>query len=392
MGMDESASELPLSGIVVISVEQAVAAPFASRQLADLGATVIKIEPSRGDLSRHYDSVMNGQSVNFVWVNRGKQSLVLDLHTEMDTLVTLIAGADVFLHNMAPDSARRAGLDLQGLVDQYPHLIACSISGYGSGGPRQDDKAYDLTVQAEAGVFSVTGDGAMSKAGFSVADIAAGMYALSGILAALVRRQRTGSGGVVEVSMLDSLAEWMSAPLYGAVYGGGQAPRVGRRHHSIAPYGIYELVDGSRVLIAVQTDADWQVLAATVLESSELAGDGRFATNSDRLRNVDELEEAITERMKGCAAEMMRRRLRDARIAHSSVNDLEGVWNHQQLRGRDRFVEVNTPTGPVEVLASPMNIDGRVAGDGAVPALGEHDPELIARLRAKGTPRRNHMR
>lgn len=382
--MSRSAGELPLDGIVVVSVEQAVAAPFASRQLADLGATVIKVEPPRGDLARHYDTAMSGQSVNFVWTNRGKQSLVLDLREERETLLVLIAGADVFLHNIAPDAARRAGLDLEALVDRHPGLVACAISGYGSDGPRSDDKAYDLAVQAEAGAFSVTGNEEMSKVGFSAADIAAGMYALSGILAALVRRERTGQGGVVEVSMLDSLAEWMSAPLYGAVYGGGQAPRTGRRHHLIAPYGTFPLADGSNVLIAVQTDADWQVLARDVLGDPELAADPRFATNPERTAHVGELEERIIGDLSGMDADEVRRRLVDFRIAHAAVNDLAGVWNHEQLRARGRFVQSATPTGPVEVLASALEIDGRLAGDGAVPALGEHDPEVVARVLEHG--------
>jgi itaconate CoA-transferase len=377
--------ELPLQGVVVISLEQAIAAPFASRQLADLGATVIKVEPARGDLARHYDSVMSGQSVNFVWANRGKQSLVLDLKTEREKLETLIAGADVFLHNLAPDAARRAGVEPAALVDRHPHLVACAISGYGPGGPRSDDKAYDLAVQAEAGAFSVTGNEEMSKVGFPAADISAGMYALTGILAALVRRERTGDGGVVEVSMLDGLAEWMSAPLYGAVYGGGQAPRTGRRHHLLAPYGTFVLADGSNVLIAVQTDADWQVLARDVLGDSELAADPRFTTNPDRTAHVGALEEQIVEALARIDADEVRRRLVNHRIAYAAVNDLEDVWNHEQLRARGRFVESATPTGPVEVLASAMNIDGRVTGSGEVPALNEHDAETVASILRSGS-------
>lgn len=361
-----------------------MSAPFATRQLADLGATVIKIEPPRGDLARHYDAVMSGQSANFVWANRGKQSLVLDLRHDQATLSALIAGADVLIHNIAPDAAHRAGLDPATLVAQHPSLIACAISGYGPGGPRSQDKAYDLAVQAEAGAFSVTGDDEMSKVGFSAADIAAAMYALSGVLAALVRRERTGQGGVVEVSMLDSLAEWMSAPLYGAVYGGGQPPRTGRRHHLIAPYGTFGLSDGSSVLIAVQTDADWQALAREVLTDPALADDERFRTNPDRTAHVGDLEAAIDDALRRLDADVARSRLRAARIAHASVNDLEGVWHHEQLRARGRFVESQTPTGPVEVLASALEIDGRVAGAGSVPALGEHDAELIARIQQSG--------
>lgn len=382
--MTVSAAGPPLAGIVVISVEQAVAAPLASRHLADLGATVIKVEPPAGDLARHYDSAMNGESVNFVWVNRGKQSLVLDLQQDRERLERLIAGADVLLHNLAPDAARRADLDPQVLVDRHPRLVACAISGYGPGGPRSDDKAYDLAIQAEAGAFSVTGNEEMSKVGFSAADIAAGMYALSGILAALVRRERTGNGGVVEVSMLDSLVEWMSAPLYGTVYGGSQPPRTGRRHHSIAPYGTFGLADGSTVLIAVQTDRDWQTLARVVLADESLADDDRFATNPDRLANVVALEAAIAAHLTRADAEDVRQRLRDARIAHADVNDLTGVWRHEQLRSRGRFVESSTPTGPVEVLASALQVDGHLAGSGAVPGLDEHDAAVVASVERSG--------
>ncbi len=382
--MTSTTRELPLEGIVVVSVEQAVAAPFAARQLADLGAVVIKVEPPRGDLARHYDAAMSGQSVNFVWTNRGKQSVVLDLKTERGRLDALIAGADVFLHNLAPDAARRAGLEPEALVERHPSLVACAISGYGPDGPRSDDKAYDLAVQAEAGAFSVTGNEEMSKVGFSAADIAAGMYALSGILAALVRRERMGIGGVVEVSMLDSLTEWMSAPLYGAVYGGGQAPRTGRRHHLIAPYGTFPLSDGSSVLIAVQTDADWVVLARDVLGDPELVADARFTSNPQRTEHVVELEAAIVADLAQLDADDVRQRLVVHRIAHASVNDLDGVWNHEQLRARGRFIQSQTPTGPVEVLASALQVDGRVAGDGAVPALGEHDPEVVAAVMRSG--------
>lgn len=373
-----------LAGIVVVSLEQAVAAPFASRQLADLGATVIKVEPARGDLARHYDATMAGESVNFVWVNRGKQSVVLDLKTQADDLASLIAGADVFLHNLAPDAAARAGVDLDALVERHPHLVACAISGYGEGGPLSGAKAYDLAIQAEAGAFSVNGDETMSRVGFSAADIAGGMYALTGILAALIRRERTGSGGVVRVSMLDALAEWMSAPLYGAVYGGGQPARTGRRHHSIAPYGTFPLNDGSTVLIAVQTDADWRLLASAVLASEALAEDPRFTTNPDRIAHVGELEDAIRARLSEIEAVTVRERLIAGRIAHATVNDLDALWRHPQLRDRGRFLTASTPSGPVEVLASPIEIDGRVVGDGAVPALGEHDNELLASI-IKGT-------
>ncbi len=373
----------PLDGLVVVALEQAISAPFATRQLADLGAVVIKVERPGGDLARHYDAGMGGQSVNFVWANRGKQSVVLDLHDPGDRRVLddLIAGADVFVHNVAPATARALGIGATVLAERYPTLVACEISGYGPGGPRSDDKAYDLAIQAEAGVFSVTGAQEMSKVGFSVADIGAAMYALSGILAALVRRERTGQGAAVRVSMLDALAEWMSAPLYGAVYGPGQAPRTGRRHHSIAPYGTFELGDGSTVLIAVQRDEEWRRMAATVLEEPRLGSDERFATNADRIAHVAELEQEIRPRLARMPASVARERLAAARIATARINDLKAVWTHEQLRARDRFHPVSTPSGDVEMLDAPFDISGWMPPHGAVPALDEHDEALLDRLR-----------
>lgn len=379
----------PLAGIVVVTLEQAISAPFASRQLADLGATVIKVERPEGDFARRYDSVVAGNSAFFVWANRGKQSVTVDVNEEADLqcLMELIAGADVFLHNMSADAAARRGLGAEQIHDKFPHVIACEISGYGSGGPRGGDKAYDLAIQAEAGVFSVNGDSEMSKAGFSVADISAGMYALSGILAAFVRRERTGQGAVVEVPMLDSLVEWMSAPLYAAVYGGGQAPRTGRRHHAIAPYGTFPLVDGRTVLIAVQSDTEWRAMAEHLLENPALGTDSRFATNPVRLEHVEELEALIRSAMLSVPASECLARLDRGRTAYAWVNDLPGVWQHEQLRARDRFHDVETEHGPVELLDPPFFIDGLEAARGSVPALGEHDPTLVQAIRDKGRER-----
>jgi crotonobetainyl-CoA:carnitine CoA-transferase CaiB-like acyl-CoA transferase len=379
----------PLDGIVVVSLEQAISAPFASRQLADLGATVIKVERREGDFARHYDTVVKGNSAFFVWANRGKHSVALDLGEAADeaTLRALIAGADVFVHNMSPEAAARRGLDAVALRDRHPHLIVCEISGYGPGGPRSDDKAYDLAIQAEAGVFSVTGNDEMSKVGFSVADIASGMYALTSILAAIVRRERTGEGASIQVSMLDSLAEWVSAPLYNAVYSQtGQAPRTGRRHHAIAPYGTFRIGDRT-VLIAVQSDGEWQSMARTLLRRPELGTDPRFASNADRIRNVDELEAEIREVLDTLTAEEALSRLAEGRIAFSNVNDLAGVWSHEQLRARGRFHNVPTEHGPVELLDPPFDIDGLEVDVQAVPALGEHDAELVARIIERGSAR-----
>jgi crotonobetainyl-CoA:carnitine CoA-transferase CaiB-like acyl-CoA transferase len=372
--------------MVVVALEQAIAAPFATRQLADLGATVIKVEPPAGDLARHYDAAMGGQSVNFAWANRGKQSVVLDLHEASDRslLDSMIAGADVFIHNVAPATARALSITAAELADRHPALVACEISGYGPGGPRSDDKAYDLAIQAEAGAFSVTGSDEMSKVGFSVADIGAAMYALSGILAALVRRDRTGRGAAVSVSMLDSLVEWMSAPLYAAVHGPGQAPRTGRRHHSIAPYGTFALADGSAVLIAVQRDVEWRSMAGTVLREPSLADDARFATNAARIANVDELESIIRRTLAALPADQARERLAAGHIATARINDLRGVWEHEQLRARHRFHAVPTPTGEVEMLDAPFDISGWTPPRGVVPGLDEHDATLLARVKDRG--------
>ena len=372
----------PLDGVIVVSLEQAISAPFATRQLADLGATVIKIERPEGDFARAYDDNVQGESAFFVWANRGKQSVVLDIKDPDDlaTLWALVAGADVFLHNIAPASAARLGVDAQTLHAKYPSLIACEVSGYGAGGPRSDDKAYDLAIQAEAGAFSVTGDAEMSKVGFSVADIASGMYALSSVLAALVRRDRTGEGAAISVSMLDSLAEWLSAPLYAAAHGGGQAPRTGRRHHAIAPYGTFALADGRTVLIAIQNDREWAAFAEQVLGDSAFCTDARFATNAGRIANVDELESVITARFAEVPAADIRSRLAAAGIASANVNDLAQVWQHEQLRARDRFVEVGLPQGRIEMLKSPFDISEWTPGAQSVPALGEHDAEMVRRV------------
>jgi crotonobetainyl-CoA:carnitine CoA-transferase CaiB-like acyl-CoA transferase len=378
-----------LEGIVVVSIEQAISAPFASRQLADLGATVIKVERTDGDFARHYDHLVKGNSAFFVWANRGKESLAIDLTKAEDSelLASLIAGADVVMHNVSPEAARRRGLDAQTLRAARPDLIVCAISGYGEGGPRSEDKAYDLAIQAEAGAFSVTGDEEMSKVGFSVADIASGMYALTSILAALVRRDRTGEGADIHVSMLEALSEWLSAPMYAAVYGAGQAPRTGRRHHAIAPYGTFHLASGNTILIAVQSDGEWCSLAESLLLAPELGTDSRFATNPDRLANVVDMEALISEVLQSISDEEALARLAAGRIAVARVNDLQGVWNHEQLRSRDRFVEVATEFGPVELLAAPFDISGSDPAAGFVPALGQFRPEVIESVIARGRTR-----
>ena len=373
----------PLAGIIVVSLEQAISAPYASRQLADLGATVIKVERPEGDFARHYDAIVAGNSAFFVWANRGKQSVTVDLSSPDggDRLRALIAGADVFLHNIAPDAAARRGLSPDELRVDRPGLIACEISGYGTGGPRTGDKAYDLAIQAEAGVFSVNGTGEdLSKAGFSVADISAGMYALTSILAALVRRERTGEGASIRVSMLEALAEWVAAPMYQAVYGPGQAPRTGRRHHAIAPYGTFSLEDGRTILVAVQNDAEWRAMADAILGDAALGTDARFATNAARIANVDEVERLLGAALLSVPADDAIARLDTTRIAWSNVRDLRGVWEHEQLRARGRFHEVATEYGSVELLDPPFDISGMPEPHRAVPALGEHDHEVVRRV------------
>ena len=373
----------PLDGIVVVALEQAISAPFATRQLADLGATVIKVERPEGDFARHYDHIVKGNSAFFVWSNRGKQSVTVDLSDpEQEAFLhSLIAGADVFVHNISPEAAARRGLDAETLHARHPSLIACEVSGYGDGGPRSDDKAYDLAIQAEAGVFSVSGSqDEMSKVGFSVADIASAMYVLSSVLAALVRRERTGEGAAIKVAMLDALAEWVSAPLYAAVYGPGQAPRTGRRHHAIAPYGTFTLSDGRTLLIAVQSDREWVSMAEHLLGDVSLGTDARFATNSDRIRNVTELEPIVNAVLQSIPADEAIGRLRRGRIAFSNVNDLRGVWAHEQLRARGRFHDVDTEHGPVELIDPPFDISGMPLPLGRVPALGEHDPATVRRI------------
>jgi itaconate CoA-transferase len=377
----------PLAGIVVVSVEQAIAAPFASRQLADLGATVIKIErPETGDFARHYDGNVSGQSAFFVWANRSKQSVVVDTKADDGNaeLEALLAGADVYLHNLSPDAAERAGLDAAAVRTRHPAIIACQISGYGPGGPRSADRAYDLAIQAEAGVFDVTGEGDLrAKVGLSIADIAAGMYALTGILAALVRRERTGEGATVEVAMLDALTEWMSAPLLNAHSLGRTPKRTARRHAQIAPYGTFNLSDGSVVLVAIQNQAEWRRFCDAVLGDASLASDPLFVDNYARIVNADLLEQKITLAFATVSSAETLGRLRQANIAVASVNTLADVFDHPQLRARNRFVKTTLPGGfEVETVRLPIDIDGFIPeSNPMVPGLDQHDSELVASVK-----------
>jgi itaconate CoA-transferase len=366
----------PLAGITVVSVEQAVSVPFCSRQLADLGATVLKIErPDGGDFARHYDGNVGGQSAFFVWANRGKSSVALDLKGTEDRaqFEALLSGADVYLVNLSPDATVRAQLDIDSVRARHPHLIAGVISGYGDGGPRSTDKAYDLAIQAEAGVFDVTGDGEVqAKVGLSIADIAAGMYLLSGVLAALFRREQTGEGASINISMLEALTEWMQAPLLNANALGRTPARTARRHAQIAPYGTFRLADGTQILLAIQNNAEFQRFAELVLDDTEIATDSRFVTNADRIDNVDMLETLISNRFAAVPADLLRDRLRIADLAIANVNSLADVWNHEQLRARDRFVATTLPGGvTVETLRSPINIDNVPPPPPVVPDLGQ---------------------
>lgn len=375
----------PLAGIVVVALEQAVAAPTATRHLADLGARVLKIEhPDGGDFARHYDSNTAGVSTYFVWANRGKDSLVLDIKDDGERayLEELIAGADVFVQNLSPAAAGRAGLLASQLVERHPRLIACDLSGYGLDGPRTDDKAYDLAIQSEAGAVALTGSPEqMSKVGISIADIGAGMYALSSILAALYRRQATGEGAAISISMLECLAEWTSPQVLTAVATGRAPARSPRRHPMIAPYGTFELADGRTVLIAVQADREWRAMAEGVLLRPELADDPRFATNADRIAHVDELEAIVNGVLAAISADEARARLAAARVTVAAVRSPQEVWDHEQLAARRRKVPVTTEHGTAEVFKAPFNISGVDDVGGHVPALGEHDPDLITHLR-----------
>ena len=375
---------LPLEGTTVITVEQAVAAPFASRQLADLGARVIKIErPGVGDFARSYDTTVKGLASHFVWTNRSKESLTLDLKRPeaADVLTRLVAKADVFMHNLAPGAVGRLGFGSEMLRARYPRLITCEISGYGSSGPYRDKKAYDLLVQSEAGLVSITGTGETpSKVGISIADIAAGMYAFSGVLAALLQRAQTGRGSAVEVSMFDALAEWMGYPAYFTEYGGAAPVRSGARHASIAPYGPYPAGDGQPVYLGLQNEREWARFCVEVLQRPELADDERFASNSARVAHQDALNDAITRAFAGLSAADVIARLEAAGIANARMNSMREFLDHPQLAARGRWREIESPAGPLRALVPPIGLDGAEAVMGSIPDLGEHTDAILGEL------------
>ncbi|PBC35476.1 carnitine dehydratase [Rhodococcus sp. ACS1] len=375
---------LPLEGIVVVSVEQAVAVPFASRQLADLGAEVIKIErPEGGDFARDYDDVVEGLSAHFVWLNRSKKSVCLDLKTAQgrQALDRLLDRADVFLQNLAPGAMERLGFGPAAVRASRPGLITGDLSGFGAGGPDSDRRAYDLLIQSEAGLLDVTGSAtSVAKVGIPVADIAAGMYLFSGVLTALYERTRTGEGRQLSLSMLESLGEWMGFPFYYGRYAGAAPTRAGASHASIAPYGPVQIGDGQRMVIAVQNNREWARFADIVLGAAPLAVDDRFATNSARLTHRDELLTIIEERLAQLTSEQAARLLDQAQIAHAQQSPPQRLADHPQLLARDRVRQIDSEAGPLVALESPTGAGVWPTRMGRVPALGEDTEQVLSGL------------
>ena len=377
----------PLDGITVVSLEHAIAAPFCTRQLADLGARVIKVErPGGGDFARGYDTRVDGLCSHFVWVNRSKESLTLDLKqaSAITALKKLLKTADVLVQNLAPGAAARMGLTAEVLQKDNPGLILCDISGYGNDGPYRDKKAYDLLIQSEAGFLSVTGTPEIpSKAGNSIADIAAGMYAYTNILAALLQRGKTGKGSVIDISMLESLTEWMNFPLYYAYKGAEPPPRNGASHATIYPYGPFKAGDGKTVMLGLQNEREWVQFCETVLENPALAKDERFNGNFKRNENRTELLEIIDACFSHLTAAQLIAKLEEAQIANAHLNDMEGLWKHEQLKARKRWTEVNTPNGPIAALLPPGLNDSYDYRMDSVPAVGEHTDAILKELGLK---------
>jgi itaconate CoA-transferase len=374
---------LPLTGVTVVSVEQAVAAPFATRQLADLGARVIKIErPDGGDFARGYDTTVNGLSSYFVWLNRSKESLTLDLKRPAcaEILARLIARADVFIQNLAPGAADRLGASTALLRERHPRLIVCKVSGYGASGPYAGKKAYDLLVQSEVGLVSITGsEEAAARVGISVADIAAGMYAYSGVLTALFARATTGVGTSIDVSLFDALGEWMGQPAYSARYGATPL-RSGANHASIAPYGPFTAGDGGTVYLGIQNAREWTRFCADVLRRPELADDERFTANALRVHNRAALHAAIVSAFAPLTTDEVIARLDAAGIAWARMNSVAGFLEHPQLTGRDRWREIRSPAGPLRAMIPPVSIEGVEPVMGDVPALGQHTDRILEEL------------
>ena len=377
-------SHPPLEGLTVVALEQAVAAPFATRQLADLGARIIKLErPGSGDFARGYDRTVRGMSSYFVWLNRSKESITLDIKRPeaQQVLAGLVSRADVVVQNLAPGAAARAGLAPAALRTAHPRLIVCSITGYGPSGPYRNKKAYDLLVQSETGLVAITGSASEpAKVAISVADIAAGMYAFSGILTALLQRTRTGEGAAIEVSLFDALAEWMGQPAYFTAYGGRAPARTGARHASIAPYGPINTADGSPIYLGIQNDREWTRFCADVLGRPALATDPRFAGNSDRVKHREELERLIDETLGAQPSARIVAQLEEAGIACARMNTVEEFLNHPQLAERERWRTIESPVGSLRALLPPVSIDDIEPRMDSVPALGEHTTRILAEL------------
>lgn len=379
----------PLKGITIVTLEHAIAAPFATRQLADLGARVIKIErPGVGDFARGYDERVRGLASHFVWTNRSKESLTLDVkHAEVQKILMrlILEEADVVVQNLAPGAAARLGVSWEALSKVKPGIIVCDISGYGDDpinpGPYRDKKAYDLLTQSEAGFVSVTGTpDTPAKAGISIADIAAGMYAYTNILAALMHKQQTGEGQRIDVSMLESLSEWMSFPLYYAFDGASPPPRTGASHATIYPYGPFPAGDGKTVMLGLQNEREWKVFCEKVLANAALTTDERFVTNARRSTARTELSALIVEAFSKMTAAQVAERLEQAGIANAQVNTMAEVWAHPQLKARDRWREVDTPAGPVPAMLPPGSWQLGAPRMDAVPALGEHTDSILEHL------------
>jgi itaconate CoA-transferase len=371
-----------LDDVTVVACEQAVAAPLATRHLADLGARVIKIErPGTGDFARHYDQAVRGMSSHFVWLNRGKQSFTADLKTErgQELVTALVAQADVFVQNLGPGATDRLGFGGKTLSRAHPGLVICEISGYGASGPWRARKAYDLLIQAEAGLLGVTGTADQpAKVGIAAADISAGMYAFSGILAALFERERTGQGAVIEISLLDSLAEWMGYPYYYARYSGSPPPRTGASHATIAPYGPFTTADGESLLLAVQNDREWLSFCTLVISRTELVDDPRLLTNSLRVANRDLTDGVVGDAIRTLVLTEVISRCERARIAYGRMNDISMLEHHPQLTARHRWTAVDSPVGQIASLLPPIIASDQQPDLGSVPAIGEHT-ELILR-------------
>jgi itaconate CoA-transferase len=395
--MSQPNSIRPLDGITVVSLEHAIAAPFCTRQLADLGARVIKVErPGVGDFARGYDQRVNGLASHFVWTNRSKESLTLDLKQDPATEVLdgLLATADVFVQNLAPGAAARMGLSFEALHQRFPQLIVCDISGYGVGGPYEKKKAYDLLIQSEGGFLSVTGgsgEAEMAKAGCSIADIAAGMYAYSSILSALLLRGRTGEGSHIDVSMLESLVEWMNYPMYYAYDGAPPPPRAGAAHATIYPYGPFPIGDGTTVMLGLQNEREWQLFCDKVLLAPELVRDERFNANFKRVENRQALRDLIVQSFSTLNFDAVIDRLDHAQIANARVNDMQGVWDHPQLKARERWRQVETAAGAVPSLIPPGSNSAFEPRMDAVPGLGQHTEQVLREL-GLGTDRIEQLR